>query len=88
MISARPVIYTFLKKRFTRAGSGAWAIHAAKDYPDAEVIAIDVSPLPKRWVLIRPRPMASADPEEWTILQSASEKPQVFANGRLSAFAV
>jgi len=30
------------------AGSGSWAIHAAKDYPDAEVIAIDISPLPPR----------------------------------------
>jgi len=30
------------------AGSGAWAIHAAKDYPKAEVIAIDISPLPER----------------------------------------
>jgi len=30
------------------AGSGAWAIHAAKDFPDAEVIAIDISPLPER----------------------------------------
>jgi len=30
------------------AGSGAWAIHAAESYPDAEVIAIDISPLPER----------------------------------------
>jgi len=30
------------------AGIGAWAIHAAKDYPDAEIIAIDVAPLPER----------------------------------------
>lgn len=30
------------------AGSGAWAVHAANDYPNAEVIAIDISPLPER----------------------------------------
>jgi len=30
------------------AGSGSWAIHAAKDYPDAEITAIDISPLPER----------------------------------------
>ncbi|KAG6866005.1 hypothetical protein C0991_009677 [Blastosporella zonata] len=29
-------------------GSGAWAIQAAKTYPDATVTAIDVSPLPPR----------------------------------------
>ncbi|TFY65782.1 hypothetical protein EVG20_g5304 [Dentipellis fragilis] len=30
------------------AGSGAWAIQAAKQFPDAEVIAVDISPLPPR----------------------------------------
>ncbi|KAF8506469.1 S-adenosyl-L-methionine-dependent methyltransferase [Gautieria morchelliformis] len=30
------------------AGSGAWAIQAAQTYPDAEVLAIDISPLPPR----------------------------------------
>ncbi|KAF7370401.1 Methyltransferase str2 [Mycena sanguinolenta] len=30
------------------AGSGAWAIHAAKLYPEAEVLAIDMNPLPAR----------------------------------------
>ncbi|KAJ7153579.1 S-adenosyl-L-methionine-dependent methyltransferase [Mycena crocata] len=30
------------------AGSGAWAIEAAKQFPDAEVLAVDMSPLPAR----------------------------------------
>ncbi|KAF7363228.1 Methyltransferase str2 [Mycena venus] len=30
------------------AGSGAWAIHAAKLYPEADVLAIDMNPLPAR----------------------------------------
>ncbi|KAJ7602388.1 S-adenosyl-L-methionine-dependent methyltransferase [Mycena polygramma] len=30
------------------AGSGAWAIYAAKNYPEAEVIAADMNPLPAR----------------------------------------
>ncbi|KAF8521364.1 S-adenosyl-L-methionine-dependent methyltransferase [Gautieria morchelliformis] len=30
------------------SGSGAWAIQAAQTYPDAEVLAIDISPLPPR----------------------------------------
>ncbi|KAF7361658.1 Methyltransferase str2 [Mycena venus] len=30
------------------AGSGAWAIRAAKQYPDAEVLAVDMNPLPAR----------------------------------------
>jgi len=30
------------------AGSGAWAIQAAKLYPDAEVLAVDMNPLPSR----------------------------------------
>jgi len=30
------------------AGSGAWAIHAAKLYPKADVLAIDMNPLPAR----------------------------------------
>jgi len=30
------------------AGSGAWAIQAAQKYPEAEVIAVDISPLPNR----------------------------------------
>jgi len=29
-------------------GSGAWAIQAAKQFPDAQVLAVDVSPLPDR----------------------------------------
>ncbi|KAJ7751757.1 S-adenosyl-L-methionine-dependent methyltransferase [Mycena maculata] len=29
-------------------GSGAWAIHAATQFPDAEVYAVDISPLPQR----------------------------------------
>ncbi|KAF8169456.1 hypothetical protein K438DRAFT_1976376 [Mycena galopus ATCC 62051] len=28
------------------AGSGAWAIHAAKLYPEADVLAVDMNPLP------------------------------------------
>lgn len=32
------------------------------------------------------RPLS--DPEEWTTLQIAPEKPKVFTNGRLSAFAI
>ncbi|KAJ7350572.1 S-adenosyl-L-methionine-dependent methyltransferase [Mycena albidolilacea] len=30
------------------AGSGAWAIQAAKLYPEAEVVAVDMNPLPSR----------------------------------------
>nr|A0A384XC21.1 RecName: Full=Methyltransferase str2; AltName: Full=Strobilurin A biosynthesis cluster protein r2 [Strobilurus tenacellus]ATV82112.1 S-adomet dependent methyltransferase 1 [Strobilurus tenacellus] len=30
------------------AGSGAWAIQAAKLYPDADVLAIDMNPIPAR----------------------------------------
>jgi len=30
------------------AGSGAWAIQAARKYPESEVTAVDVSPLPNR----------------------------------------
>ncbi|KAJ7648755.1 S-adenosyl-L-methionine-dependent methyltransferase [Mycena polygramma] len=30
------------------SGSGAWAIHAATEFPEAEVIAVDLSPLPNR----------------------------------------
>ncbi|KAH0582177.1 hypothetical protein H2248_011827 [Termitomyces sp. 'cryptogamus'] len=30
------------------AGSGAWAIQAAQQYPDATVVAADISPLPDR----------------------------------------
>jgi len=30
------------------AGSGAWAIQAAKLYPDADVLAVDMNPLPSR----------------------------------------
>ncbi|KAF9030977.1 S-adenosyl-L-methionine-dependent methyltransferase [Hymenopellis radicata] len=30
------------------AGSGAWAIQAAKQYPDADVLAVDMNPLPAR----------------------------------------
>jgi len=30
------------------AGSGAWAIQAAQMYPEAEVIAVDIAPLPQR----------------------------------------
>ncbi|KAF8920766.1 S-adenosyl-L-methionine-dependent methyltransferase [Mucidula mucida] len=30
------------------AGSGAWAIQAAKAYPDADVLAVDMNPLPAR----------------------------------------
>ncbi|KAJ6475243.1 S-adenosyl-L-methionine-dependent methyltransferase [Mycena vitilis] len=30
------------------AGSGAWAIQAGKLYPDAEVLAVDMNPLPSR----------------------------------------
>ncbi|KAF7351063.1 Methyltransferase str2 [Mycena sanguinolenta] len=30
------------------AGSGAWAIQAAKLYPEAEVLAVDMNPLPSR----------------------------------------
>jgi len=30
------------------AGSGAWAIHAAKLYPEADVVAADMNPLPAR----------------------------------------
>ncbi|KAJ6548825.1 S-adenosyl-L-methionine-dependent methyltransferase [Mycena capillaripes] len=29
-------------------GSGAWATHAATQFPDAEVFAVDISPLPHR----------------------------------------
>ncbi|KAJ6548839.1 S-adenosyl-L-methionine-dependent methyltransferase [Mycena capillaripes] len=29
-------------------GSGAWAIHAASQFPEAEVLAVDISPLPSR----------------------------------------
>ncbi|KAF7366962.1 Methyltransferase str3 [Mycena sanguinolenta] len=29
-------------------GSGAWAIQAAKQFPDAQVVAVDQSPLPDR----------------------------------------
>ncbi|KAJ6548806.1 S-adenosyl-L-methionine-dependent methyltransferase [Mycena capillaripes] len=29
-------------------GSGAWAIHAATQFPDAEVFGVDISPLPHR----------------------------------------
>jgi len=29
-------------------GSGAWAIQAAKEFPEAEVVAADISPLPNR----------------------------------------
>ncbi|KAJ6548804.1 S-adenosyl-L-methionine-dependent methyltransferase [Mycena capillaripes] len=29
-------------------GSGAWAIHAANQFPEAEVFAVDISPLPSR----------------------------------------
>jgi len=75
-----------------RAGSGAWAIHAARDYPNAEVIAIDISPLPERWVLHAllgiPSPRPSSDPGELIILQSAPEERAIFANGRLSTFAI
>lgn len=46
--SRRLLSSAFPKRHFDRAGSGAWAIHAAKDYPDAEVIATDISPLPER----------------------------------------
>ncbi|TFY50335.1 hypothetical protein EVG20_g11580 [Dentipellis fragilis] len=31
------------------AGSGAWAIQAAKHFPEAEVIASDINPLPPRY---------------------------------------
>ncbi|THH13193.1 hypothetical protein EW146_g6999 [Bondarzewia mesenterica] len=31
------------------AGTGAWAIQAALQYPDAEVLAVDMSPLPSRY---------------------------------------
>jgi len=30
------------------AGSGAWAIQAAQLYPEAEIIAVDISPIPQR----------------------------------------
>ncbi|KAJ7902106.1 S-adenosyl-L-methionine-dependent methyltransferase [Mycena olivaceomarginata] len=30
------------------AGSGAWAIRAAKQYPEADVVAVDMNPLPAR----------------------------------------
>ncbi|KAK7057603.1 methyltransferase str3 [Favolaschia claudopus] len=30
------------------SGSGAWAIQAAKQYPDADVLAVDMNPLPAR----------------------------------------
>ncbi|KAJ7153559.1 S-adenosyl-L-methionine-dependent methyltransferase [Mycena crocata] len=30
------------------AGSGAWAIQAAKQFPDADVLAVDMTPLPAR----------------------------------------
>ncbi|KAF8210562.1 S-adenosyl-L-methionine-dependent methyltransferase [Mycena galopus ATCC 62051] len=30
------------------AGSGAWAIRAAKQYPEAQVLAVDMNPLPAR----------------------------------------
>ncbi|KAJ7153582.1 S-adenosyl-L-methionine-dependent methyltransferase [Mycena crocata] len=30
------------------SGSGAWAIQAAKQFPDADVLAVDMSPLPAR----------------------------------------
>jgi len=30
------------------SGSGAWAIQAAQTYPDAEVVAVDISPMPPR----------------------------------------
>ncbi|KAJ7882150.1 S-adenosyl-L-methionine-dependent methyltransferase [Mycena leptocephala] len=29
-------------------GSGAWAIHAATHFPEAEVLSVDISPLPER----------------------------------------
>ncbi|KAJ7476663.1 S-adenosyl-L-methionine-dependent methyltransferase [Mycena latifolia] len=32
-------------------GSGAWAIQAAKQFPDAEVLAVDISPLPESLIL-------------------------------------
>ncbi|KAF9556693.1 S-adenosyl-L-methionine-dependent methyltransferase [Agrocybe pediades] len=30
------------------SGSGAWAIQAAREFPDAEVLAVDLNPLPTR----------------------------------------
>ncbi|TFY73982.1 hypothetical protein EWM64_g10030 [Hericium alpestre] len=30
------------------AGSGAWAIHAAQEFPEAEVVAADIAPIPPR----------------------------------------